>query len=173
MSIDFGPRVFQNIRPRLHTRIDFLEFGFITNDLYTIESFAKDTMQIKKLHVGNRGFQLFQDARLEDMIGLEIPYAVVCKETDRGNLRTLISLLKKTQSLQLDRMQTTWPILRVLCDNSKCFPGLKGLYLEVSSYNLFDFSTIPEELLGRLTELSLNEMHEKYQDDKAFMIAAR
>lgn len=56
MAIDFGDKSFQSILPKRFTRIDFLEFGYITSDLYTIEAFAKDTMQIGRLHIGNRGF---------------------------------------------------------------------------------------------------------------------
>ena len=57
-------------------RIDFLEFGFITSDLYVIEDFAANSMEISRLHVGNRGFQLFSDATLDDMVGLDLPYAI-------------------------------------------------------------------------------------------------
>ena len=111
MAIDFGGKSFQAIQPKKFARIDFLEFGFITEDLYVIEAFAAETMAIGRLHVGNRGFKLFNDANLEDMVGLHLPYVVHCRESDRANLRTIVSLLQKTKVLSLDRIKTTWPIL--------------------------------------------------------------
>ena len=56
MAIDFGGKSFQVVRPMRFARIDFLEFGFITSDLYVIEDFAANSMEISRLHVGNRGF---------------------------------------------------------------------------------------------------------------------
>ena len=130
MAVNFGNRSFQVIKPKRFARIDFLEFGFITSDLYTIESFAKDTMEIGRLHVGNRGFTLFQDANLDEMVGLELPFAIKCRESDRGNLRTIVALLKKSRVLSLDRIKTTWPILHLLNLQWQHFPNLKGLRLE-------------------------------------------
>ena len=107
MAINFGSKSFQAIKPKRFARIDFLEFGYITSDLYTIEAFSQETMEIGRLHIGNRGFQLFQDSRLDQMVGLELPFAIQCKESDRANLRTIVALLKKTRVLSLDRIKTT------------------------------------------------------------------
>ena len=38
-----------------------------------MEEFAKGTLMIKRLHIGNRGFLLFHDARVEDLDGLDFP----------------------------------------------------------------------------------------------------
>ena len=130
MAVNFGAKSFQVIKPKRHARIDFLEFGYITSDLYTIEAFAQDTMEIGRLHVGNRGFQLFSDANLDDMVGLQLPFALNCRESDRGNLRTIIALLNKTRVLSLDRIKTTWPILQLLNQQWQHFQNIRGLRLE-------------------------------------------
>ena len=76
MAINFGSRSFQALQPKRFARIDFLEFGFITEDLHTIEAFATDTKEIGRLYLGNRGFKLFSDANLDDMVGLQLPYVI-------------------------------------------------------------------------------------------------
>lgn len=38
-------------------------------------------------------FQLFQDAKLEELNGLNLPETVQCAQTDRTNLKTLLDLL--------------------------------------------------------------------------------
>jgi hypothetical protein len=111
IALSFGDRVFQYIRPKKFARVDSLEFAYITSDLFTIEDFARDTLEIGSLHFGNRGFQLFKDAKLENMVGLDLPYSIVCHEEDRANLRTLVSLMKKCRRLVLDRTSRTWPII--------------------------------------------------------------
>ena len=40
MAINFGAKSFQVIKPKRFARIEELEFGYITSDLYTIEAFA-------------------------------------------------------------------------------------------------------------------------------------
>ena len=70
LAINFGPKSFHSLQPKRFARIDLLEFGYITSDLHTIEAFAADTMKIGRLYLGNRGFQLFSEASLEDMVGL-------------------------------------------------------------------------------------------------------
>lgn len=56
LALNFGAKSFQTVRPKRHARIGCLEFGYITSDLYTIESFAAETLEIGRLHIGNRGF---------------------------------------------------------------------------------------------------------------------
>ena len=48
------------------------------------------------------------------MIGLELPYVIQCKQTDRANLRTLVNLLQKTRKLKLIHMTHTWIILKII-----------------------------------------------------------
>ena len=64
------------------------------------------------------------------MVGLELPFAIQCKESDRANLRTIVALLKKTRVLSLDRIKTTWPILHLLNLQWQHFTNLKGFRLE-------------------------------------------
>lgn len=158
MSINFGAKSFQVIKPKQFARIEFLEFGYITSDLFTIEAFARDTMEIRRLYVGNRGFQLFSDASLDDMVGLQLPFMVNCRESDRANLRTIVSLLKKTRILHLDRIKTTWPILHLLNLHWRHFRNIKGLCLEFNEEVFDRFMDIPDELLASITELGLNEV---------------
>ena len=70
INLAFGNRSFQFIRPKMHARIGQLDFAYITCDLYTIENFAHQTLQIDKLMFGNRGFKLFENAKLDEMVGL-------------------------------------------------------------------------------------------------------
>ena len=65
VTLAFGDRTFQFLRPERYARIRALDFAYITADLYTIEGFAQDTLQIDKLTFGNRGFKLFEDAKLD------------------------------------------------------------------------------------------------------------
>ena len=64
------------------------------------------------------------------MVGLHLPYAINCKESDRANLRTMVNLLKKSRILKLDRIKTTWPVLHIVNKNEASFPNLRGLRLE-------------------------------------------
>ena len=75
MAVTFGDKSFQSIMPFKFARVDFLEFAYISDDLHVMEEFANGTLLIKRLHIGNRGFQLFHEARIEDLAGgrLEFP----------------------------------------------------------------------------------------------------
>ena len=70
MAITFGPKSFQSILPFPFARIDFLEFAYVQDDLHVMEKFARKTYLIKRLHIGNRGFKLFHEARIQDVVGL-------------------------------------------------------------------------------------------------------
>ena len=83
MSLAFGNRSFQFIRPEKFARIGKLEFAYVSNDLFTIEDFAQQTLQIDNLEIGNRNIKLFEDDKLDEMIGLTLPFPVICKPTDR------------------------------------------------------------------------------------------
>jgi hypothetical protein len=54
----------------------------------------------------------------------------MCRQEDRANLRTLVSLLKKTRVVELDRIMVTWPILKLILDNPAEFPNIVGLVIE-------------------------------------------
>jgi len=112
-------------------------------------------MQIDKLMFGNRGFKLFENAKLEEMVGLTLPVPVICRQTDRQNLATLVNLLKKTKMLVLDRLNVTWPVLKILSDNEASFPSITGLHIEFDpAYNKL-IEDLPPNLLKRCRTLSL------------------
>ena len=87
-------------------------------------------MAFKELYIGYRGFQLFSEATLDDMIGLELPYVVQCQPSDRLNLKTIVNLLQKTRRLKLEHMSHTWTILKVIGQYPSKFTNIRGLHLE-------------------------------------------
>mmetsp|Transcript_3839 Transcript_3839/g.4447 ORF Transcript_3839/g.4447 Transcript_3839/m.4447 type:complete len:112 (+) Transcript_3839:352-687(+) len=111
MAVTFGPKSFQSVLPFRFARLDFLEFAYIQDDLHVMETFAKGTLMIKRLHIGNRGFKLFRDASVSDVVGLNFPPELPCTKGDRGNLSTMVQLLKKSKTLSMDRIKTTEPAL--------------------------------------------------------------
>lgn len=91
------------------------------------------------------------------MVGLDLPYTVECKDSDRGNLRTLVNLLKVTRILELNRMSVTWPILHILVHNPSSFSNIRGLSLEFSAEHKSLLEAIPEEILANIFHLTLVE----------------
>ena len=92
------------------------------------------------------------------MVGLELPFAIVCRESDRGNLRTIVALLKKTRVLSLDRITVTWPVLQLLNTQWRHFRNIKGLRLEFNEDQeecMTRFMAIPDGLLESIEELAL------------------
>ena len=63
--------------------------------------------------------------------------------------------MKKTQTLKLDRLSETWPILKMLSENEASFPSLTGLHIEFDpEYNNL-IAGLPPSLLRRCSKLSL------------------
>lgn len=89
------------------------------------------------------------------MAGLTLPVPVICRPTDRKNLATLVNLLKKTKELRLDRLNVTWPILKILSDNEACFPNITGLHIEFDPEFSELILCLPDNLLKRCRSLSL------------------
>lgn len=52
---------------------------------------------------------------MSDLEGLSLR---VGSQLERANLRTLIQLLKKTDFIQLNRLEVVWPVLQILVDNA-------------------------------------------------------
>ena len=76
-----------------YTKIEQLSFAFITDDLFRVEEFARDSLCFEIVQIGNRGFQLFDDADLIYALdGLTFSKDALAKEKDRANLRTLVHL---------------------------------------------------------------------------------
>lgn len=98
---------------------------------------------------------MFEDAKLDELVGLHIPLPVLCRMTDRHNLTTLVSLLKKTKMLRLDRLSVTWPILKILSDNEASFPSITGLHIEFDPEYSKLIEELPPRLLQRCRKLSL------------------
>ena len=110
------------MRPVRYSHIQTLSFSYITNDLYKIAEFAQHTVSIGEMCLGNRGYKLFQDEMLLDQIkGTELAPDVMATVEDRANLKALVELMQKTRTLRLDRLSRTWPVLKLLLDNSSAF----------------------------------------------------
>ena len=88
--------------PKPFTTIGTLTLDNVNQDLYLIEDFAAGTLAFKEVYIGYHGFELFSEAKLDEMIGLDLPYVVQCKASDRSNLKTLVNLLRKTRKLRLE-----------------------------------------------------------------------
>ena len=63
------------------------------------------------------------------MVGLELPFVVKCRESDRANLRTIIHLLKKTRDLRLDTIRRSFVVLRVIGQYPSKFKNIRGLHI--------------------------------------------
>ncbi len=48
---------------------------------------------MRELRVGHRGFKLFEEKRMDEMVGLDLPYVVNCHRNDRENLATIVNLM--------------------------------------------------------------------------------
>ena len=79
MKVTFGDKTFQYLQPKPFSRVNLLYLTNIKQDLYQIETFAEKTMAFGEVWLGALGFQLFSEARMEDMIGLDLPYVVQCQ----------------------------------------------------------------------------------------------
>jgi len=100
----------QFIRPLPHTKIENLYFAYIQNDLYKIEEFVAGSHSFGSFSIGNRGFKLFEDANVTRLNGISLANTD-CRETDKLNLKVLVSLLKKSQIFKIDRLEVCWPVL--------------------------------------------------------------
>ena len=169
MQLAFGNRSFQFIRPERFSRIGKLEFAYVTSDLFTIEDFAQQTLQIDNLEIGNRNIKLFEDDKLDEMIGLTLPFPVICKPTDRQNLSALVHLLKRTRMLKLNRLTSTWPILKILSKNESAFPNINGIHLEFDPIYADLIQGLPDNLLKRCRKLSLDMGNVMPNDPNMFL----
>jgi len=109
------------------------------------------------LHFGNRGFKLFKDANIGQLVGLSLPYEVECCEEDRANLRTLVSLIKKAEIVHLDRLPVTIDVLTIILDNYAQFPKLAGLHIEFDEKYEKEISRVATTIAPLLRHLSLVE----------------
>ena len=127
MTIVFGPMNDHFTKPMPRRKVTELAFAYIQNDLYKIEEFVEKTLGFTNAHIGNRGFSLFDDSKVEDLEGLHIRDG---SQIERANLRTLVNLLKKTSFLWLNRLEVVWPVLHILLENIEEFTNITGLHLE-------------------------------------------
>lgn len=88
---------------------------------------------------------------------------------EKANLRTLVTLLKKTEFLLLNRLEVTWPILQIILDNDHEFENIKGLHLEYHPNYHELFIITARKLGGRLTGLSLVEATVKYPNPLGYL----
>ena len=62
--------------------------------------------------------------------------------------------------LSIDDLQSTWPLLKLLCDNEAQFPNITGLHLTYDAKHDDLVRSIPLRLLQRCRKLSLIEKAE-------------
>jgi len=132
----------------LHSVIDELEFTYICHDLYEIEDFSNEDVLIKTLSIGNKDFKLFAQARVEEMVGLQIliPNLELRSANERklllvddANLRTLVNIIKKTKILKLNN--TSQNVHKNLKSNSLNAPsGVLHNILTILTRNVSEFN---------------------------------
>ena len=114
-----------------HSIISDLELKWIDDELFRLAEFSEESHLVKILSITDRNFKLFKTAKVEQMIGLELPENIKCPDTDRLNLRTLVNLIKKARRIGLNNLNVTGDILKILSFFYQEFSSLKGLELEL------------------------------------------
>ncbi len=74
-------------------------------------------------------------------------------QLDKLNQETLMRILKKTKSLQINRINKTFEILEFIGHNAECVQHLEGLHVEIQN----QFMPLLKNIYGlrNLTKLSL------------------
>ena len=86
---------------------------------------------------------------MDDMIGLDLPYAVICSRTDRGNLATIVNLMQKTRRLRIDHLSHTWSTLKIIGQHPSKFDNIRSLMIEDLDMNFFDeLANLPGEFIA-------------------------
>ena len=86
---------------------------------------------------------------MDDMVGLDLPYAVICSRTDRGNLATIVNLMQKTRRLRIDHLSHTWSTLKIIGQHPSKFDNIRSLMIEDLDMNFFDeLANLPSEFIA-------------------------
>lgn len=78
-------------------------------------------------------------------------------------------MLKKTKFLLLNRLDVTWPVLKIILDNDHEFLNITGLHLEYHPQYHELFISAAQILGSRLTGLSIVEATVKYPNPQGFL----
>lgn len=62
----------QFVKPLPYTKVQQLSFAYIQNDLHTIAEFVSGSYGFGIIHMGNRGFKLFEDIDVTKIVGLSL-----------------------------------------------------------------------------------------------------
>ncbi len=170
LVIEFGEYIAVYTKPLPKTKIETLSFAYISNDLYKIEEFVTQTMGFGTVQMGNRSFKLFENIDDCELRGLKLIGGTM---TDQANLRTLVVMLKKTNTLRIDRLDVCWPVLKILADNPAEFSNITGLELLYDPKHSEIVATMAEKYGHKLKHLSLGEAIVKYPNPNGFLKATQ
>lgn len=124
------------------------EFSFwgVTDDLYKAREFLSLSKGFEHVWLGNKGFSL------------ESPN----QEATAGNYEALTIMLKKSQSVTLNRLERTHPVLKYLTESAELFQHIESLVVECNSRYLGDLRNI-----SRLKGLKSLTFHQPYFDEES------
>ena len=71
--------------------------------------------------------------------------------------------------LKLNRLSSTWPILKILSKNESAFPNINGLHLEFDPTYAELIQGLPDNLLKRCRKLSLDMGNVMPSDPNMFL----
>ena len=90
------------------------------------------------------------------MIGLELPYVVNCKESDRQNLQTLVAILQKIRLLKIWIFSSkTVAILKVIAKFPSKFSNIRALHIEFTEEYVDDIINIPASFMEHIRDIEL------------------
>ena len=158
----------QFVKPLPHTKVENIAFAYIQNDLHTIDQFVSGSYGFGSLHIGNRGFKLFEDIDASRLIGLSLS-DIKCCETDRLNLKVLVDLLQKTEIVKIDRLEVCWPVLQIILDNHSQFQNIKGFHIEFDPKFFALINRVADFYGPKLKYFSMVEAIVKYPKPKEYL----
>ena len=71
--------------------------------------------------------------------------------------------------LKLNRLTSTWPILKILSKNESAFPNINGIHLEFDPIYADLIQGLPDNLLKRCRKLSLDMGNVMPNDPNMFL----
>lgn len=111
--------LFKNIgsfqRPFTKQLITDFSFWGLSNDLYHFLEFLKETKGFKNVQIGNKNFSM----KTGD------------ENLDHLNHEALMRLLKKSQNVQINRIEKTFEILEFIGANVDCLQHLESIHVEI------------------------------------------
>jgi len=102
------------VKPLSHDRIRDLSFVALSDDLYRLQDFFDGCVGFKKVRFGNREFTLGTDNYSK-------------------NKHALLTVLRKTEKLVLQRLEKTFVILEVMEENAEMLRNIRSISIEYFS----------------------------------------